>query len=140
MICEQIQNRNESLDAESVEFLRLLNLYRVENEGAAPGLIDNRELVRRLAEASNGPVLTLPTAFLDEFMSHWEESQPSRWRGTSSATRPGSCSGRRASPQHTTTEQRLRPGPARPLPRGVELPEQLHAPLRRIAEREAEDR
>ena len=33
MDLQQVTNRNESLDAESVEFLRLLNLYRVENEG-----------------------------------------------------------------------------------------------------------
>ncbi len=39
---EQAGSRNQSLDAESVEFLRLLNLYRVEDGSATPGLIDNR--------------------------------------------------------------------------------------------------
>ncbi|HET7328285.1 MAG TPA: hypothetical protein VFJ14_13485, partial [Nocardioidaceae bacterium] len=57
---EQGPNRNTSLDAESVEFLRVLNLYRVENEAATVGLIDNRRLVTRLAEVSTGPSLTLP--------------------------------------------------------------------------------
>ncbi len=33
---QQVLNRNESLDAEAVEFLRLLNVYRVQNEGAEP--------------------------------------------------------------------------------------------------------
>ena len=45
-----VRNLNESLDAESVEFLRILNIHRVEHEGATAGLINNRELVERLAE------------------------------------------------------------------------------------------
>ena len=35
--CEQVDLRNESLDAETVEFLRILNIHRVEPEGAELG-------------------------------------------------------------------------------------------------------
>ena len=128
--------RNTSLDAESVEFLRLLNLSRVEHEGAVPGLIDNRRLVRRLVEASDGPVLTLPASVLDEFMSRWEESNQEVAREFL-----GDPTGRlfRAPRKtaNTTTEQRLDPARLDHFLEVSELPEDLHAPLRRIAEREA---
>lgn len=65
-------NSNESLDSESVEFLRLLNIYRIQNEAAATGLIDNRRFSKRLTELASGPVLSLPGQTLDTFMKQWE--------------------------------------------------------------------
>ncbi len=136
---EQIQNRNESLDAESVEFLRLLNLCRVENEGAKPGLIDNRELVRQLSDAGNGPVLTLPTQVLDDFMSKWEEGNRAlarRWFGDPD----GELFQAPRKSRHTTTDQVFDPARLDHFLTLVELPEPLHAPLRVLAERAAKDR
>jgi hypothetical protein len=132
----QVPNRNESLDAESVELLRLLNLHRVESEGATPGLIDNRALVDVLMRESSGPTLTLPDPLLDAFMAQWEESNR-----VVATNRLGDRSGRlfRASRKshEATSDQRLDP---MRLPRFLELlelPEDVHTPLRRIAEREA---
>jgi hypothetical protein len=131
-----VPNRNDSLDAESVEFLRLLNIYRVENEGARVALIDNRRLVPRLAEASTGPVLTLPSAYLDEFMAQWEESNR-----RVAVDMLGDESGRlfRAprKTRNTTTEQLLDPARLDYFLTLLELPEQMRAPLRDLAEREA---
>lgn len=62
--------RNESLDAEAVELLRLLNVAAVA-EGARPGAIDNRAVVASLASLPRGPVLTLPDDVLDAFDAHW---------------------------------------------------------------------
>ncbi len=69
-----VETRNESLDAESLEFLRLLNLYRVHNEDAEPGYIDNTAVVERLREQEPGAMLTLPDAALDREMERWEKS------------------------------------------------------------------
>jgi hypothetical protein len=130
---------NESLDAESVEFLRLLNLYRVENEAATAGLIDNRSLTRRLAEASTGPTLTLPAPLLDEFMARWEESNRRVARDIL-----GDGSGRlfqlTRKTANTTTEQRLAPSRLDHFLELSEVPEHMHAPLRGLAEREARAR
>ncbi len=130
---EQVPARNESLDAESVEFLRLVNLHRARAEGAVVGVVDNRRLVRRLVETSTGPTLTLPDRLLDGFMAGWDETNRAvarRWFGDDDLfTVP-----RRTA--RTTTEQRL--DPAR-LDRFLALdhvPEPWHAPLRRIAEQE----
>jgi hypothetical protein len=129
-------SRNVSLDAESVEFLRLLNRYRVENKGARVGLIDNRALVTRLAEHSTGPVPTLSTDLLDEFMAQWAE-------GNEAVARRYLCddSGQlfrtpRKS-DNTTTEQCLDPSRIGHFAALLDLPEQLHVPLRRMAERDA---
>lgn len=62
--------RNESLDAEAVELLRLLNLAAVA-KGARPGAIDNLAVVDRLATLPRGPVLTLPDDVLDAFAAQW---------------------------------------------------------------------
>jgi hypothetical protein len=133
---EQVSNRNESLDAESVEFLRLLNLYRVENEGGTPGLIDNRRLVPRLTAASTGPVLTLPGRVLDEFMSQWDDANAEvarRWLGDPT----GELFHTPRRTASTTTEQRLDPGRLEHFLTLLELPGHLHAPLRELVEREA---
>ncbi len=110
----QVRNLNESLDAESVEFLRLLNLHRIEHEGATAGLIDNRALVKRLTEVSTGPTLTLPASVLDAFMEHWEEANRAVAREFL-GDRTGSCSGLPGRPQHYDRAA-PRSGPGRPLP------------------------
>jgi hypothetical protein len=136
---DQGPSRNVRLDAESVEFLRILNLYRVENEAAKEGLIDNRKLVKRLVEQTRGPVLTLPTSSLDRFMARWEEgnravAQRYLHDGTGELFRMP----RRT--DDTTTEQHLEPDRLDHFVTLLELPEQLRAPLRQVAEREAKNR
>lgn len=132
----QAPTRNTSLDAETVEFLRIFNLYRVEDEGARAGMIDNRAFVAELAEHSTGPVLTLPTGILDEFMAQWEEGNRAvaqrylRDRGGELFRMP-----RRI--ENTTTEQHLDPDRLSHYITLLGLPEQMHAALRRVAEREA---
>lgn len=127
---------NESLDAESVELLRLLNIYRVENEHAVSGLIDNAALVPRLADASSGPVLTMPEPFLDSFMSQWEESNSRVARDF--LRDPGGRLFRvPRKTRNTTTEQVLDPARLDHWIEVLELPEALRAPLRRVVEREA---
>ncbi|KAA1426300.1 hypothetical protein [Nocardioides antri] len=64
---------NESLDAETVEFLRVFNLYEVERHGESPGVMDHRHLTSALAGHSDGPTLTLPPAQLESFMARWQE-------------------------------------------------------------------
>jgi hypothetical protein len=133
---EPVTNRNESLDAESVDFLRLLNLYRVHHEGETPGLIDNRRWVPRLTEASTGPVLTLPADVLDEFMAQWRRANDAvakRWLGD----RTGELFHQPRRTANTTTEQRFDPSRLEHFLTLLELPGHLHAPLRELAEREA---
>ncbi len=132
----EVPNLNESLDAESVEFLRLLNIHRVEHDGATEGLIDNRELAKRLTGASEGPILTLPAAVLDPFMDQWAETNRAVAREFL-----GDETGRlfRASRRthNTTTEQRLDPARVDHYVVLLDLPEELRKPLSRLAEREA---
>jgi len=132
----QVPNLNESLDAESVEFLRLLNIHRVEHEGATEGLIDNRELAKRLTRASEGPVLTLPANVLDPFMEKWEKTNRAVARELL-GDRTGQLFRAPRKTRNTTTEQRLDPARLDHYLVLLDLPEQLHKPLRRLAEREA---
>ena len=135
----QVPSRNLSLDAETVEFLRIFNLYRVENETARVGLIDNRSLVRRLAEHSTGSVLTLPTPFLDRFMAQWEEANRAvARRYLRDATEELFQVPRKT--DNTTTEQHLDPDRLDHFLTLLDLPEQTHAPLRALVEREARAR
>ncbi|KAA1418521.1 hypothetical protein F0U44_08405 [Nocardioides humilatus] len=128
--------RNESLDAEGVELLRLLNLYRVEHEGAEPRYIDNSAVVDLLRQRPPGPMLTLPDDVLDREMERWEASN----RATATEF-IGDAEGvlfrepRRAS-QATTTEQRLDPDRLDHLADIAGLAD-IRDPLREIAEREA---
>lgn len=130
------QEQNDSLDAESVEFLRLLNLYRLEH-GHPPDLPGNRQLVPTLARLSTGPTLTLPDDELDRFMARWADSN-ARVARELLGEPDGVLFDSRGSDRGTTTEQRL--DPAR-LDRFFDaldaLPAWIEAPLRRIAEREA---
>lgn len=127
-----VESQNESLDADSVEFLRLCNLYRVEEEGATPGVIDNRSLFRRLD--ASGPTLTLADDVFAEFMAQWADAN--RAVAQASFGEDELFLPRRAS-RSTTTEQRLDPARLDDLFARVELPEEMHAGVRRIAEREA---
>jgi hypothetical protein len=134
-----VPKRNESLDAECVEFLRLLNLHRVEHEGGIPGVIDNRQLVKRLSKTSTGPVLTLPAAFLDTFMAQWEESNR-RVALDFLRDESGQLFHMPRMTRVSTTSQHLDPARLDHFLEVSELPERLHAPLRRLAEREADSR
>jgi hypothetical protein len=126
---------NESIDAEAVEFLRLLNLYRKEH--GDEGLPENRTLLGPLTRLSTGPTLTLPEAELDRFMAQWAASNARVARELLgdpsgelfSAPRKGS---------RTTTEQRFDPARLDQFLQALDgLPDRVEAPLRRIAEREA---
>jgi hypothetical protein len=113
-----------------------LNLYRVEYEGASVGLIDNRTLVTRLAEHSTGPIPTLPADVLDGFMAQWAEGNQAVARRY---LRDGSGELFRMprKTDHTTTEQCLDPSRIGHFAALLDLPEQQHLPLRKMAEREA---
>ncbi len=135
--CEQVPNRNESLDAESVEFLRLVNLYRVEHE--AP-LRAHRQpaLVRQLAEAVHGAIAHAARPRASTSSCRGGRSPTERWHGSSSVTDRAAVPDAAHAPRNATTEQRLRPRAARPLPRPASTcRSSWHAPLRRLAEREA---
>ncbi|MGB0100583.1 MAG: hypothetical protein WBP61_09900 [Nocardioides sp.] len=127
-----VPDRNLSLDAESVEFLRLLNVHRVRATGASVGLIDNRDLVRRLARASTGPVLTLSPTVLDPFMASWHEPNREvarRYFGTAE----GDLFHADRKATGTTTRQRLDPDRLDHFLEVGEIAEEWHAPLRRLA-------
>jgi hypothetical protein len=131
---DQVETRNISLDAESVEFLRIHNLYLVEHEGAKAGLIDNRPIVARLATVSTGPTLSLPASFLDAFMAQWSDSNRAVAREFL-GEHELFLAPRKSS--NTTTSQHLDPDRVDDLVSLLELPEHRRGPLRRIAEREA---
>jgi hypothetical protein len=133
---DQVALFNESLDAESVELLRILNILRAEDETAAALVPVDRGLTKRLARASTGPTLTLPSRLLDEFMSQWEE--PNRrvaldFLGDAS----GELFHTPRKTRDTTTEQHLDPSRLDHFLTLLELPEPVHTPLRRLVEREA---
>jgi len=126
--------RNESLDAEAVELLRILNLLRRDDPSANALPSDNRDMVRRLGEVAHGPTLTAPESLLDEYMARWEASNLAVARellGDDALFRAPRKT------VNTTTEQRLDPGRLDYFVELLELPEQVHAPLRALAEREA---
>jgi hypothetical protein len=132
---EQVEPVNESLDVEAVEFLRILNIFRAEND--APDLPkQNRPLVAKLARASTGPTLTLPPAVLDEFMAQWEESNQ-RVAREMLGDESGVLFHAPRKTRNTTTEQFLDPDRVAHFLALVRLPEHLEAPLRAVAEREA---
>ena len=129
------ERSNESLSAEAVEVLRLLNCHRVEHHGARDGLIINTDLVDRLKDVP-GPTLTLPEEDLDRFLERWASSDrlvSAEFLGDRSSTQLQS----RRKGTDTTTEQRLDPARLDHYLELLEVPEQEHAPIRRIAEGEA---
>jgi hypothetical protein len=132
----QVPNLNESLDAESVEFLRVFNIHRVEHEGATAGLIDNRELVKRLTQVTEGPTLTLPAELLDPFMAQWEKTNSAVAREVL-GNPTGQLFQAPRKTDNTTTEQRLDPVRVDHFIELLDLPEDVREPLGRLAEREA---
>jgi hypothetical protein len=152
---EQVPRLNESLDAESLEFLRLFNLYLVESEGATLGLIDdrfrvarraltsfvvqnnkNRQVAARFRDAPTGPVLTLPGPVLDAFMKQWEASNQ-RVARQFLGDKSGQLFHLPRKTSNTTTEQQVDPARVDHFLTLLELPEQMHTPMRALAEREA---
>jgi hypothetical protein len=127
------ERRNESLSAEAVEVLRMLNLYRVEHQGARAGVIVNRDHIQRL-QAVPGPTLTLPDADLDRFLARFAESNRAvaeEFVGT-----PELFTGPRRT-DGTTTDQVLDPARLDHFLGLLAVPEEHHAAIRAIAEREA---
>jgi hypothetical protein len=133
---QQTRIQNESLDAEAVEFIRICNIYRGEGDPSADLLPANQALVKGLAPHATGPTLTLPDAVLDEFMSQWEESNR-RVARHFLADESGDLFRTPRKSRHTTTEQRLDPARLDHFLGLLELPEQTHAALRALVEREA---
>lgn len=127
---------NESLGAEAVEVLRLLNLYTTEVDGLERWQIRNRPHVVRLAALDSGPVLTLPGADLDDFMGRWAESNTRLARDRLGAT-DGVLFRTARKGADITTVQHL------PLDRAerylalLDLPDVVRAGVLRIAAREA---
>jgi hypothetical protein len=132
-----VETRNESLDAETVEFLRLLNLDRIENQQSRP--VDNTAVVARLREEHlPGPVLTLPDSALDRERERWQQSN-----AATAVEFLEDADGilfrepRRTS--DTTTVQLLEPARLDYFAELVELPGEVHDALRVIVEREAKE-
>ncbi|KAA1426303.1 hypothetical protein [Nocardioides antri] len=130
--------RNESLGAEAIEMLRILNIYRVEHEGERPGLFGNHHHVVKLREVPTGPVLTLPGPELDRFMATWAE--PNRRVAREFFGETGELFRADRKSGDTTTEQRLDPARLDHYFELLDIPEAQHAAIRRIAKREARRR
>lgn len=128
--------RNESLGVEAVELLRVLNLYQVEHDGAEPRRISNRAHVKRLRQADSGPQVTLPEADLDQFMAGWAESN-GRVARELLHDPTGELFHEPRKTAGTTTEQVLDPTRLGHYLGLLEIPEEQHAQIRRISEREA---
>jgi hypothetical protein len=132
----QVTDRNKSLGAEEVEFLRLYNLHRVRTQEARPGLIDNRAIVPSLAAAAEGPTLSLPSSSLEQWMHQWEASNrevATQWVGDPADElfrTPRRTEG-------TTTEQRLDPARVDHFADVLELDDDERRALRRLAADEA---
>lgn len=135
---KQAGSRNESLDAEAVELLRIVNLLRKERHPAAVLLPErNDAMVHRLAEDSDGPVLTAPAGLMDEVMARWKASNEAVTREFLDGE-PLFRAPRKT--RNTTTEQLLDPNRVDHFMTLLELPEQVRAGLRELAEREAKAR
>ncbi len=134
-----VKVRNESLGVEAVELLRILNIHRVESLGMETWQVSNRAYIGRLRAEDTGPQVTLPAVDLDRFMQRWEASN--RQVAVELLGDPGGelfHTPRRTS--GTTTEQRLDPDRLGHYLELLEIPEQEHPSIRRIAEREASRR
>lgn len=132
---QQPEERNVSFDAETVEFLRLLNIVRVDAEGARAGMIDNRHFLRMLVGIPHGPTLTLPEPVLDDFMAQFEEGNAQvarRWFGDPDGVlfrTPRRTSG-------TTSVQTIDPARIDYFADLLDLPDDTRVRLRSLAERE----
>jgi hypothetical protein len=128
--------RNESLGAEAIELLRILNIYRVKHESERPGLFGNHHHVVKLRELDTGPVLTLPDPDLDRFMTRWEPSNGRVAREFLDDASSGLFEDERKT-AGTTTDQRLDPARLDHYFELLEIPDAQHAAIRRIAKKEA---
>lgn len=133
---DPVGERNASLDAETVEFLRLVNLAKC--DGALPGwqVRDQRQLADHLASISTGPTLSLPTQVLEQFMEPWVEGN----RAVAREFLPDHADELFQAPRKsagTTTDQRLDPQRAEEILSSVALPERAHPAIRALAMREA---
>ncbi|KAA1418523.1 hypothetical protein F0U44_08415 [Nocardioides humilatus] len=129
------ERRNESLCAEAVEVLRLLNVHGVEQRGARAGLIINSDHVRRLHQVA-GPVLTMPEADLDRFQSRWEASNQAIAREFLDRA-DGELFGSPRRREGMTTEQVLAPERLDHYLDLLEIPADDRPGIRAVAEREA---
>ena len=126
-------NRNESLGAEAVELLRLINLHLREDLGVAKVDLDHRDLVTRMAERCPGPPLSLPEAELAAFMAQWTDSNRAVAREFFDEAE---LFGPPRQHRDTVVDQRLEPDRLPLLLEVLELPTEWLTPLRRISERE----
>ncbi len=126
-------NRNESLGAEAVELLRLINLHLREDLGVAKVDLDHRDLVTRMAERCPGPPLSLPEAELSAFMAQWTDSNRAVAREFFSEAE---LFGPPRQHRDTVVDQRLDPDRLPHLLELLELPTEWLTPLGRISERE----
>ncbi|UMG93053.1 hypothetical protein [Nocardioides sp. TF02-7] len=133
---ERTPSRNESMSAEAVELLRLLNIHRREADHLRRVEIDNRPYVERLLDAAPGPALTLPDDVLDAFMAQWEETNRAVARDLLGDPSGELFSAPRRS-RDVTTDQRLDPARVDHYVELLELPEELREPLRELARRGA---
>ncbi|KAA1418522.1 hypothetical protein F0U44_08410 [Nocardioides humilatus] len=133
-----VERRNESLDAEAVEFLRVYNLYLAEHQGQTGQSVERHALVNRLVdrlgEHPAGPALTLPPALLDTFMETWEATNRTVAREHFGDDLLFSDDRRSA---RTTDEQMLDPDRIDHYCELAELPAGARDDLHRIAVREA---
>ena len=128
--------RNESLGAEAIELLRILNIHRVKHQGEKPGLFGNHHHVVRLRELPTGPVLSLPEPDLDRFMGRWEDSNQ-RVAREFLGQDDGELFRADRKSVGTTTEQRLDPARLDHYFEALDIPESQHDAIRRIAAKEA---
>jgi hypothetical protein len=131
---EQVEPRNESLDADAVEFLRIVNILRSEEPSALS--MENHAMIPRLASVSDGPVLTAPHSVLDEYMARWDESNR-RVAREFLGDESGELFRSPRRSRHTTIDQRLDPARVDFFASLLELPERETASLRQLAAREA---
>lgn len=131
----QVPPRNESIDAEAVEFLRVLNLH-LQDLGTPPDRTLTNDVMNRLRPHTHGRTLTLPEPVLDDFMARWRQSNEGVARDFVGDA-PQSHFAARQNTRNTTTDQLLDPARFAALLDLVELPGDWHPPLRRIAEHEA---
>jgi hypothetical protein len=128
-----VPRANESLDAETVEFLRIYNIYLVRHAGETAGLIDHRPLIRRLQDHVSGPTLTLPDRQLEEFLARWQPSNAKvaeKYFGEPELFAGGRKDG-------TTAEQHLDPARVDHFLEIGELPRTVRDEVHRIAVAEA---
>jgi hypothetical protein len=133
---DPVPDRNQSLDAETVEFMRLFNRLRQDRPGKIPGLPPHPRMVQRLLSASGGPVLTLPDDTRERFLAQYQECNRAVARDFVPDAPETLFSPDRTS-RNTTSAQGLDPARLDHFLEVAQLPARLHAPLREIAEREA---